>query len=110
MRSDTFITPCVVPSRDGVLSFNSTCLRSVELHAFVRSRGRVVWRHSCSSRLPALGLTPLSWNEIRTRAAGSARKWQAAGAERALLLRLDFFDILGLRRVRVTLAGWPTKP
>jgi hypothetical protein len=47
---------------------------------------------------------PLSWNEIKTRAATFERKWRHAEDERAQAQEfwLDFFDIFGVRRPRVS--------
>jgi hypothetical protein len=46
---------------------------------------------------------PLSWNEIKTRAATFERRWRSAADERAQAQEfwLDFFDIFGVRRPRV---------
>jgi hypothetical protein len=46
---------------------------------------------------------PLSWNDIRTRAAQFAKRWAAASDERAQAQEfwIDFFDVFGLRKPRV---------
>jgi len=52
MNSSGDITKCVVPSRHGVLimSFNSTCPAALSCTRSSDSAGRVMYRHSCSSR------------------------------------------------------------
>lgn len=46
---------------------------------------------------------PLSWNEIKTRAATFGRRWREAADERAQAQEfwVDFFDIFGVRKPRV---------
>jgi hypothetical protein len=51
MNSSGLITKCVVPSRHGVLSFSSTCPAALSCTRSSDSAGRVMKRHSCSSRL-----------------------------------------------------------
>ncbi len=49
------------------------------------------------------GRMPLSWNEIKPRAAAFERRWRDASGERAQAQEfwVDFFDIFGIRRPRV---------
>ena len=46
---------------------------------------------------------PLSWNDIRTRAAQFAKRWAEASDERAQAQEfwIDFFDVFGLCKPRV---------
>ena len=46
---------------------------------------------------------PLSWNDIKTRAASFERRWRDAGDERSQAqgFWIDFFDIFGIRKPRV---------
>ena len=53
----------------------------------------------------------LSWNEIRSRAAAFARKWEGAGYEKGetQLFYRDFFDVFGMSVRRVATFEEPVK-
>ena len=77
MNSSGLITRCVVPSRHGVLSLSSTWPAALSCTLSSASAGRVMVRHSCSSRLRSCASTRTAARHGPDRRAGGG--WHSGG-------------------------------
>jgi len=72
MNSSGGVPLCVVPSRHGVLSLSSTCPAALHCTRSSDRAGRVMWRHTCSSRLRSCASQRTA---RQSRAIRSSRRW-----------------------------------